>query len=191
MNLDELRAELTDLDGRLVELVARRQALSEQVASVKRATGRATRDFGREREGHTLQPTALVHELYVRFADQRHVAFRDRVHFFAVAATVMRRILVDHARRKGSDKRGGGATPLAIDFAVDVCEEQNFDIVALDLALERLALIFPQQARIVELKFYGGLTLDETAEALDISAATVSREWTMARAWLRGAMNAP
>jgi RNA polymerase sigma factor (TIGR02999 family) len=149
----------------------------------------AERHFGREREGHTLQPTALVNELYVRFADQRQVAFRDRVHFFAVAATVMRRILVDHARRKWSDKRGGGATPLAIDFAVDVCEEQNFDIVALDLALERLAAIFPQQARIVELKFYGGLTLDETAEALDISAATVSREWTMARAWLRGAMS--
>jgi RNA polymerase sigma factor (TIGR02999 family) len=150
----------------------------------------AERHFGREREGHTLQPTALVNELYVRFADQRQVAFRDRVHFFAVAATVMRRILVDHARRKWSDKRGGGAAPLAIDFAVDVCEEQNFDIVALDLALERLAAIFPQQARIVELKFYGGLTLDEIAESLGISAATVSREWTMARAWLRGAINA-
>jgi RNA polymerase sigma factor (TIGR02999 family) len=150
----------------------------------------AERHFGREREGHTLQPTALVHELYVRFADQRHVAFRDRVHFFAVAATVMRRILVDHARRKWSDKRGGGATPLAIEFAVGVFEEQNFDIVALDLALDRLAAIFPQQARIVELRFYGGLTLDETAEALEISPATVSREWTMARAWLRGAMNA-
>jgi RNA polymerase sigma factor (TIGR02999 family) len=142
----------------------------------------AERHFGREREGHTLQPTALVHE--------RHVEFRDRVHFFAVAATVMRRILVDHARRKWSDKRGGGAAPLAIEFAVDVCAEQNFDIVALDLALDRLAAIFPQQARIVELRFYGGLTLDETAEALEISPATVSREWTMARAWLRGAMNA-
>ena|ERR1043165_8364134 len=150
----------------------------------------AERHFGREREGHTLQPTALVHELYVRFADQRQVAFRDRLHFFAVAATVMRRILVDHARRKGSEKRGGGDAPLAIEFAVNVCEEQNFDLVALDLALERLAAIFPQQAKIVELRFYGGLTLDETAAALDISPATVSREWSMARAWLRGAMKA-
>jgi RNA polymerase sigma factor (TIGR02999 family) len=150
----------------------------------------AERHFGRERRGLKGVPFALVHELYVRFADQRHVEFRDRVHFFAVAATVMRRILVDHARRKWSDKRGGGAAPLAIEFAVGVFEEQNFDIVALDLALDRLAAIFPQQARIVELRFYGGLTLDETAEALEISAATVSREWTMARAWLRGAMNA-
>ena len=97
---------------------------------------------------------------------------------------------VYRARRKWSDKRGGGAAPLAIEFAVGVFEEQNFDIVALDLALDRLAAIFPQQARIVELRFYGGLTLDETAEALEISPATVSREWTMARAWLRGAMNA-
>ena len=148
----------------------------------------AERHFGHEREGHTLQPTALVHELYVRFADQRQVAWRDRVHFFAVAAHVMRLILVDHARARKADKRGSGITPLAIEFAVNVCDEQNFDIVALDLALERLAAIFPMQARIVELRFYGGLTLDETAEALDISAATVSREWTMARAWLRGAI---
>jgi RNA polymerase sigma factor (TIGR02999 family) len=150
----------------------------------------AERHFGREREGHTLQPTALVNELYVRFAGQRQVAWRDRVHFFAVAAHVMRRILVDHARGKKSEKRGGGAMPLAIELAVNVCEEQSFDIVALDLALERLEQIFPLQARIVELRFYGGLTLDETAEALEISAATVSREWTMARAWLRGAISA-
>lgn len=149
----------------------------------------AARHLGREREGHTLQPTALVHELYVKLTDQRHVAWRDRVHFFAVAAQVMRRILVDHARRKRSEKRGGGATPLAIEFAVQVCDEQNFDLVALDLALERLAEIFPQQAKIVELRFYGGLTLEETAEAIGISEATVSREWAMARAWLRRAMS--
>jgi RNA polymerase sigma factor (TIGR02999 family) len=150
--------------------------------------GIAERHIGREREGHTLQPTALVHELYMRFADQRQVAWRDRVHFYAVAAHVMRRILVDHARRKRSEKRGSGDVPLAIEFAVSVCDEQDLDIVALDLALERLAAIFPQQSRIVELRFYGGMTLDETAEALGISAATVSREWAMARAWLRGAL---
>jgi RNA polymerase sigma factor (TIGR02999 family) len=150
----------------------------------------AERHLGHERRGHTLQPTALVHELYMRFAGQQQVAWRDRVHFFAVAAHVMRRILVDHARRRQSDKRGGGEVPLAYDFAVEVCEERDFDLVALDLALERLASIFPQQASIVELKFYGGLTLDETAEALGISTATVSREWAMARAWLRGALSA-
>jgi RNA polymerase sigma factor (TIGR02999 family) len=149
----------------------------------------AERHLYREREGHTLQPTALVHELYVKFADQRRVDWRDRVHFFAVAAQVMRRILVDHARRKKSDKRGGAAVPLTIDKALEVCEERDFDLVALDLALERLGEIFPQQARIVELRFYGGLTIDETAEALGISAATISREWTMARAWLRRAMS--
>jgi len=150
----------------------------------------AERQLDRESRGHTLQPTALVNELYVRFAEQRRVEWRDRVHFFAVAATVMRRILVDHARRKKSAKRGGAAVPITIDAAVDVCEQQDFDIVALDLALERLGELFPQQAKIVELKFYGGLTLDETAEVLGISAATVSREWTMARAWLRRAMTA-
>jgi RNA polymerase sigma factor (TIGR02999 family) len=150
----------------------------------------AERHLDREREGHTLQPTALVHELYLRFAGQRHVEWNDRVHFFAVAAQVMRRILVDHARRKKSGKRGGAQPALTIDAALEVFEERDFDILALDLALDRLAEIFPQQARIVELRFYGGLTLDETAEALGISAATVSREWTMARAWLRRAMNA-
>jgi RNA polymerase sigma factor (TIGR02999 family) len=149
----------------------------------------AERHLGREREGHTLEPTALVHELYLRFADQRQVDWRDRIHFFAVAAQVMRRILVDHARRKKSDKRGGAALPLTLGAALEVCEERDFDLVALDLALERLEAIFPQQARIVELRFYGGLTIDETAEALGISAATISREWMMARAWLRREMS--
>lgn len=149
----------------------------------------AERNLRRERDGHTLQPTALVHELYVRLHDQRQVSFRDRVHFYAVAAHVMRRILVDHARKRQSDKRGAGDTPLAIDFAVQICEERDFDLVALDFALDRLAAIFPQQARIVELRFYGGMTLDETAEVLEISPATVSREWAMARAWLRAALS--
>jgi len=149
----------------------------------------AQRHLQRERDGHTLQPTALVNELYLRLVDQRQVAWNDRTHFFAVAAQVMRRILVDHARRRNSDKRGGGAIPLTIGAALDVAAEENIDVVALDTALENLEAIFPQQSRIVELRFYGGLTIDETAEALGISAATVSREWTMARAWLRRAMN--
>jgi RNA polymerase sigma factor (TIGR02999 family) len=143
-----------------------------------------------ERGGHTLQPTALVHELYLRLVEQRQVEWNDRTHFFAVAANVMRRILVDHARRRNSDKRGGAQVLLTITAALDVfAAEENFDVVALDLAMESLAAIFPQQARIVELRFYGGLTIDETAEALGISAATVSREWTMARAWLRRALD--
>lgn len=149
----------------------------------------AGRHLVREREGHTLQPTALVHELYLKLIDQRRVAWNDRAHFFAVAAQVMRRILVDHARRRKSDKRGGDMVPLTIGAALDVAaSSETFDVVALDVALENLEKIFPQQARIVELRFYAGLTIDETAQVLGISAATISREWTMARAWLRRAL---
>jgi RNA polymerase sigma factor (TIGR02999 family) len=148
----------------------------------------AERHLHREREGHTLQPTALVHELYLRFVDQRSVDWRDRTHFFAVAAQVMRRILVDYARRRKSDKRGGSLLPVTMTAALEAFSEENFDVIALDLALENLEAIFPQQAKIVELRFYGGLTIDETAEAMGISAATISREWTMARAWLRRAL---
>ena len=149
----------------------------------------AGRHLNREREGHTLQPTALVHELYIKLVDQRSVAWNDRAHFFAVAAQVMRRILVDHARRKNSDKRGGGVIPVTIGAALDLAAAENFDVVALDVALEHLEKIFPQQARIVELRFYAGLTIDETASVLGVSPATISREWTMARAWLRREMN--
>jgi RNA polymerase sigma factor (TIGR02999 family) len=149
----------------------------------------AERHLYREREGHTLQPTALVHELYIKFVDQRSVDWHDRAHFFAVAAQVMRRILVDHARRRKSEKRGGALDPLTIGAALDVAAEENFDVVALDVALESLEKVFPQQAKIVELRFYAGLTIDESAAVLGISPATISREWTMARAWLRRAMS--
>ncbi len=145
----------------------------------------AGRHLNRERAGHTLQPTALVNELYLKLVDQRHVAWNDRAHFFAVAAQVMRRILVDHARRRNSDKRGGDVVAVTIGAAIDLAATENLDVVALDLALENLEKIFPQQARIVELRFYAGLTIDETAAVLGISPATISREWTMARAWLR------
>jgi len=149
----------------------------------------AERHLYREREGHTLQPTALVHELYLKLVDQRRVAWADRTHFFAVAAQVMRRILVDHARRRKSEKRGGAVIPMTIDAAFDVAAAESLDVVELDIALENLEKVYPQQARIVELRFYAGLTIDETAEALGISSATISREWTMARAWLRRAMS--
>jgi len=145
----------------------------------------ASRHLHREREGHTLQPTALVNELYLKLVGQRSVAWNDRAHFFAVAAQVMRRILVDHARRKKSDKRGGAMIPVTIGAALDLAAAETFDVVALDVALENLEQIFPQQARVVELRFYAGLTIDETAAVLGVSPATISREWTMARAWLR------
>ena len=148
----------------------------------------AERHLQRERDGHTLQPTALVHELYLKLVDQRQVDWDDRTHFLAVAAHVMRRILVDYARRRQSQKRGGEWVPVTIDAALDVMAEEKLDVVALDEALDRLAAIFPQQSKVVELRFYGGLTIDETAAALSVSPATISREWTMARAWLRRAM---
>lgn len=150
----------------------------------------AGRHLQRERDGHTLQPTALVHELYLKLVKQRRVDWEDRRHFFAVAAQMMRRILVDHARRRKSDKRGGDMISIELDDALEVAASASIDVVALDVALENLTAIFPQQAKIVELRFYGGLTIDETAEVLGISAATVSREWTMARAWLRRALSA-
>ncbi|HWW63001.1 MAG TPA: ECF-type sigma factor, partial [Thermoanaerobaculia bacterium] len=128
--------------------------------------------------------------LYVRFAEQRRVNWENRAHFFGVAAQVMRRILVDYARRKKSEKRGGAASNITISADLDVAAAETFDVIALDLAVNDLAAIFPQQAKVVELRFYGGMTIDETADALGISAATVSREWTMARAWLRRALNA-
>ena len=147
----------------------------------------AERNLYRERQGHTLQPTALVNELYLKLIDQRRVAWHDRAHFFAVAAQVMRRILVDYARRRNSEKRGGGLVPVTLSAALEVASAQNLDIVALDAALESLEKIYPQQAKVVELRFYAGLTIDETASVLGVSPATVSREWTMARAWLRRA----
>ncbi len=150
----------------------------------------AGRHLNREREGHTLQPTALVNELYLKLVGQRNVAWNDRAHFFAVAAQVMRRILVDHARRKKSDKRGGDLIPVTIGAALDLAATETVDVVALDVALENLEKIFPQQARVVELRFYAGLTIDETASVLGVSPATISREWTMARAWLRRELGA-
>lgn len=136
-----------------------------------------------ERGGHTLQTTALVNEAYLRLAGVDRIQWRDRTHFFAMAATLMRRILVDHARQRGRDKRGGGVSVTSLaDQAV--APESTVDVIALDEALTRLAVLDAQQARIVELRFFTGLTVEETAEALDISPATVKREWATAKAWL-------
>ncbi len=140
----------------------------------------------REAAGHPLQPTALVHEAYVRLIDQRQVKWRNRAHFFGVAAGMMRRILVDQARRRRAEKRGGHwerVTLSGVEAAVDGPDE--VDVLALHDSLERLAALDPQQERIVELRYFGGLTIEETAEVVGISPATVVREWTIAKAWLR------
>jgi RNA polymerase sigma factor (TIGR02999 family) len=145
----------------------------------------AERSLRHEPSGHTLQGTALVHEAYLKLVDQRQVRWQDRAHFFAVAAQLMRRILVDHARRHGAAKRGRGRPTLPLEEAeVPAAPTPLIDWLALDEALDRLAALDARQARIVELRFFGGLTIEETAEVLQISQATVKNEWSLARAWL-------
>ncbi|MCU1382347.1 MAG: polymerase, sigma-24 subunit, subfamily [Acidobacteria bacterium] len=145
----------------------------------------ARRYLSRESVDHTLQSTALVHEAYFRLVGQRRVQWQNRAHFFGIAAQMMRRILVDHARHQHRDKRGGPAPKLSLDEALAVAApESEVDLLALDDALTALARIDPRGARIVELRFFSALTIDETAEVLDVSAATVKRDWNAARAWL-------
>jgi RNA polymerase sigma factor (TIGR02999 family) len=144
-----------------------------------------------ERDGHTLQPTALVHEVYQRLVDQDRVEWRNRAHFFGVAAVLMRRVLVDHARRTGAQRRGGGAQKMALTEEMAVAPGGlNVDILALDAALLQLEGLDHDQARIVELRFFGGLSVEETAEAVGVSRATVMRDWAMARAWLHQKLTA-
>ena len=138
----------------------------------------------RERKDHTLQSTALVHEAFLRLIDQRDVRWQNRAHFFGVASQMIRRILVDHARAHQTAKRGGGAYTLALDDALGAEHKRDLDLVALDDALNGLANLDPQQARIVELRFFTGLTIEETAEVVGISPATVKRDWNTAKAWL-------
>lgn len=140
----------------------------------------------RERAEHTLQPTALVNEAYLKLVDQRNARWQNRAHFFGIAAQLMRRILVDHARQRQAVKRGGvDQQRLSITSAEAVVKQPEIDLLALNEALDELAQMDPQQSRIVELKFFGGLSIEETAEVLGISHATVERDWKLARAWLR------
>jgi RNA polymerase sigma factor (TIGR02999 family) len=144
----------------------------------------AARYLRKERPGHTLQTTALIHEAYVRLVDQRNVQWQNRAHFFGIAAQLMRRILVDHARTKKRVKRGGSDVRVSINDANVAVKGQDLDVVALDEALQRLAEIDEQQSRVVELRFFSGLTVEETAAVMGISKATVKRDWSMAKAWL-------
>jgi RNA polymerase sigma factor (TIGR02999 family) len=156
-------------------------------AELRRQARRALR---REAAGHTLEPTALVHEAYLKLVDQRPSRWQSRAQFYGVAARCMRQVLVDAARTRRAAKRGGGARMITLDDAGDLAtptagEASGEDVLALDAALVRLAALDPDQARLVELRYFAGLTLDDTAATLGISAATVSREWTVARRWLR------
>ena len=145
----------------------------------------AARYMRRERPGHTLQTTALIHEAYLRLEGQRGVQWQNRAHFFGIAARMMRRILVDYARTSHRAKRGGSAINVPLDEAKSVRAKGGVDLAALDEALDKLAKIDVQQSRIVELRYFGGLSIEETAEALGISVATVKRDWNVAKAWLR------
>jgi RNA polymerase sigma-70 factor (ECF subfamily) len=148
----------------------------------------ADRYLGHERSDHTLQPTALVHEAYMRLVDQKRVDWRNRAQFFGLAAEMMRRILINYAEARKTTKRGGGITVVALDEAVSLAEERDIDLVALDEALKELSALDARQSRIVELRFFGGLSIEETAEVLELSPATVKREWSTAKAWLHRAL---
>jgi RNA polymerase sigma factor (TIGR02999 family) len=148
----------------------------------------AARYLRRERPGHTLESTALVHEAYMRLIDQRNVHWQNRNQFFGLASELIRRILVDHARSRMAAKRGGVHVQLSLDEAIAAPEEKDLDLVALDDALVALATVDQQQSRIVELRYFGGLTIEQTAEVLQISPATVKRDWTVAKVWLKREM---
>lgn len=146
----------------------------------------AVRHLRHERLGHTLQATALVHETYVRLVDQDRVHWTGRAHFLAIAATMMRRILVNHAKARHADKRGGGAVRTRLTITGLQAPETSLDLLALDEAMCQLAELDPQQCKIVELRYFGGLTVKDVAQVVGISERTVHREWTFAKAWLRG-----
>ncbi len=162
------------------DAAARDDLVAAVYAELRRRAGGYLR---RESPGHMLQPTALVNEVYLRLVDLERVEWRSRAQFFGLAAQLMRRILVDHARERRALKRAGGVVP--VTFSEDIAPvEEAVDVTALDDALEALARLDPRQGRIVELRYFGGLSIEETAEVVGVSPATVKREWTLARAWL-------
>jgi RNA polymerase sigma factor (TIGR02999 family) len=181
--------EITGLLGKLesgqAEVSARLIALVYK--ELRAIAGRCMR---RERPDHTLQPTVLVHEAYLRLAGQAGIQWQSRAHFFAFAAHVMRRVLLDYAREHRALKRGGGGARVSLDDAFLVTEDQLEKVLILDESLKKLAAIDPQQCRVTELRFFAGMTVEETAEAMSMSTATVKREWSHAKAWLHRDMGA-
>lgn len=182
--MSEGRGEVTRL---LAQLSAGHRDVAEQLVpliyeELRRIAGA---QMGRERAGHTLQATAVVHEAYLRLAGEQHVTWQNRAHFFAIAAKTMRRVLLDYARHRHAEKRGGSnAKKVELDAELLVGDDRLEDVVAVDEVLARLAKMDPEQARIVELRFFAGLTVEETAEVMGISGSTVKREWRLAKAWL-------
>ena len=140
--------------------------------------------MARERPGHTLQPTALINEAFLRLTDARHIRWQDRAHFLGISSRLMRRVLVDHARSRMYRKRGGDGHRITLDDELIASPEPSLDVLALDRALEALAAVDPRKGRVVELRFFGGLTVEETAEVLHVSADTIKRDWRLAKLWL-------
>ena len=183
LTLTQLLAEVSD---------GKDQAVEQLLPLVYRELRQqAARHLRRERAGHTLQPTALVHEAYLKLMDQRDVRWQNRSHFFGIAAQAMRRILIDHARSRGRNQRGGAAAKVELEEGHAIQEPKSVDVLALDQALTRLQQLDARQARIVELRYFGGLSVEETAEVVQISPATVKRDWTMAKAWLANQLQQP
>ena len=167
-----------------------KEALAELMPVVYAELRRLARGYlRRESRPHTLQATALVHEAYLQLIDQRNVRWQNRAHFFGIAATLMRRILVEHARRHQALKRGNAESKLSVDEAIGFSKKSDMDLLALDDALTSLATMDPQKSRIVELRFFGGLTVEETAEVLNVAPITVHRAWRIIKAWLRQEMD--
>jgi RNA polymerase sigma-70 factor, ECF subfamily len=165
-------------------------ALEQLTAVVENELRRmARRCMAAEKPGHILQSAALVNETYLRLVDIQAVSWQDRSHFFAMCARLMRRILTDYARSRNYQKRGGGAVQISLDEGLLVTSEKQADVMALDEALSQFALVYPRQSQVVELRFFGGLEVDEVAEALKISAVTVKRDWKFAKAWLLRAIS--
>jgi RNA polymerase sigma factor (TIGR02999 family) len=161
------------------------RALEQLMPLVEAELRRLARTYmSRERRGHTLQPTALVNEAFVRLTDARQIRWQDRAHFLGIAARLMRRVLVDHARSRGYVKRGGGARQVTLDEGLLVSPAPTLDLVALDRALETLAAVDARKSRVIELRFFGGLSVEETADVLHVSTETVKRDWRLAKLWL-------
>ena len=181
---------MTALPTRVTQLLMKwsdgdQAALDELIPLVHTELRRLARiHMGKERRGHTLQTSGLINEAYLRLVDRQNVQWQDRAHFFAVSAQVMRHILIDHARSYQSAKRGGGAHKVSLDEAALVPQQRAEELVALDDALTSLAKIDPRKSRLVELRFFGGLSVEETAEVMKISPRTVMREWRVVKAWL-------
>ena len=165
-------------------------ALERLVPLVEAELRRLARGYmGRERRGHTLQVTALVNEAFLRLTGARHLHWQDRAHFLGISARLMRRVLVDHARSRGYRKRGGGAERVTLNEALVTSTETPVDVVALDSALEALAAVDIRKSRVIELRFFGGLSVEETADVLHVSADTVKRDWRLAKLWLLRELN--